>query len=139
MINSFKDENAFLSNFHPSPFRWNGLTAQTVEHAFQAWKMTKGQDMLDVLLCPSPGLAKRTARKRPMREDWDKIKVSVMYDLLKRKFEIPELKSLLLATGDQDLVEGNHWGDVYWGKVGDNGKNMLGRLLMLIREELRDA
>ena len=73
MINSFKNEYAFLSNFYPSPFRWNGVTAQTVEHAFQAWKMTKGQDMLDVLLCPSPGLAKRTARKRTMRSDWDKI------------------------------------------------------------------
>ena len=62
-----------------------------------------------------------------------------MYDLLKRKFEIPELRDLLLATGEQELIEGNHWGDVYWGKVGDKGKNMLGRLLMLIREELRDA
>lgn len=137
MINSFSGEFAFLSNFHVAPFRWNGYTVLTVEHAFQAWKATTSEDMLKVLACPSPGLSKRTARKLPLRTDWDDIKVGCMYDLLKRKFAIPEMKELLLATGDCELIEGNHWGDVYWGKVGDNGKNILGKLLMLVREELR--
>ena len=38
-----------------------------------------------------------------------------MADLLRQKFSHPDLAVLLLATGDEDLVEINTWGDTFWG------------------------
>ena len=60
-----------------------------------------------------------------------------MERILRVKFSSPDLKEKLLSTGDRYLVEGNSWGDVYWGVCGGKGINMLGKLLMQIREELR--
>lgn len=71
-----------------------------------------------------------------MRSDWEDIKLQIMEDLLVQKFAYPELKEKLLQTGDQLLVEGNYWGDTFWGV--DNkkgGLNHLGKLLMKIREQ----
>ncbi len=44
----------------------------------------------------------------------------------------------LLATGSAELIEGNDWGDDYWGRATPQGKNHLGVVLMQVREELRD-
>jgi len=58
--------------------------------------------------------------------------------MLRLKFTKHEsLKEKLLATGDEELVEGNDWNDRVWGKVDGVGENHLGRLLMKIRAELR--
>jgi predicted NAD-dependent protein-ADP-ribosyltransferase YbiA (DUF1768 family) len=62
-----------------------------------------------------------------------------MRDLLRQKFAHPELRRLLLATGDAELVEGNTWGDRFWGVCAGRGQNHLGRLLMAIRAEIRTA
>ena len=60
-----------------------------------------------------------------------------MYDVCKAKFtQNPELAEKLLATGEQELVEGNNWNDTFWGMCRGKGKNMLGNILMKIREEL---
>lgn len=59
-----------------------------------------------------------------------------MRDLLDLKFADPALAALLLATGDADLVEGNDWGDRFWGVCDGAGANMLGRLLMELRTRL---
>lgn len=62
----------------------------------------------------------------------------VMLQLLRQKFlGDEELRRKLLRTGDAMLVEGNYWGDTYWGVCFGSGKNMLGKLLMQVREELR--
>ena len=53
------------------------------------------------------------------------------------KFNIPELKQKLLETGNTELVEGNTWGDTFWGVYNVEGENILGRLLMKVREELK--
>ena len=45
----------------------------------------------------------------------------------------PDLKAKLVATGNQELVEGNTWYDTFWGKCGGVGENWLGRLLMAYR------
>lgn len=74
-------------------------------------------------------------------KNWDNIKLGVMEDVLRIKFQIPELKMLLLETGDLHIQEGNTWNDTYWGvdlKTGE-GQNNLGMLLMKIRKELSDA
>ncbi len=61
-----------------------------------------------------------------------------MREALKAKFtQNEDLKNILLETGDAILVEHTE-NDNYWGDGGDgNGKNMLGKLLMELREELR--
>lgn len=72
-----------------------------------------------------------------MREDWEEIKISVMEALLRQKFcdARTGLGRMLVDTGDQDIVEGNSWGDRFWG-VDGTGKNILGKLLMHIRDDL---
>lgn len=73
-----------------------------------------------------------------LRPDWDLIKDKVMYEVCWLKFSThPDLKEKLLATGDRELVEGNFWGDAYWGVYLGVGENKLGKTLMKIRSELR--
>ena len=134
-IDSFEGEYRFLSNFYPSRVELDGVDYPTVEHAFQAAKT-------DVLLIretirnnPSPAIAKRIGKTVPLRGDWEQVKLSVMENLLRQKFSVEPLKSKLLATTG-DLVEGNWWGDVYWGVCRGMGQNNLGKLLMKIRENI---
>ncbi|MCH7737275.1 MAG: NADAR family protein [Chloroflexi bacterium] len=60
-----------------------------------------------------------------------------MLELLRDKFRDPVLRQMLLDTGDLELVEGNNWGDRFWGRVSGVGDNHLGRLLMQVRGECR--
>ena len=62
-----------------------------------------------------------------------------MLDVVRAKFDQhPDLAQKLLATGDEELVEGNDWGDIYWGVYKGRGNNMLGKILMRVRAELRE-
>ncbi len=91
--------------------------------------------------CERPGDAKRLARlhRDQIRPDWDSVKTSVMLTVLRAKFAIPYLRNLLLKTGTAELVEDSPF-DSFWG-IGHDGKgqNMLGRLLMQIREEVNHS
>jgi len=60
-----------------------------------------------------------------------------MLHVIRAKFSDPELQDMLLATGQQELEEGNWWGDDFWGKCTKNGQNKLGIILMLVRDELQ--
>lgn len=87
----------------------------------------------------TPALAKRTARSLPLRQDWGRVKQTIMRQVLEQKFhpvKHPELVQWLLATGEAELIEGNDWGDVYWGVCRGVGKNHLGNMLMETRLEL---
>lgn len=137
MIDKFSGDHEFLSNFYPHPFYIYGLRFATVEHAFQAYKMTNAKDARLVYEQPTPGLAKRLARSLPKRDDWEQIKNRVMYECCREKFYDPHLGRLLQATCDEELVEGNTWGDHYWGVCKGVGQNHLGQILMRIRTELR--
>jgi len=136
-IDSFRGAFAFLSNFHPSEVEINGRIAPTVEHAYQASKCKYTLDHALIILAPTPGSAKKIGQKVKMREDWEDVKFKVMKELLIKKFAIPELRSRLLATGNAHLEEGNWWGDRIWGTVNGEGENHLGKLLMEVREEIR--
>ncbi|MFG6611363.1 NADAR domain-containing protein [Sulfitobacter sp. 1A12057] len=68
-----------------------------------------------------------------VREDWDDVKAGIMCQLLIQKFSNEKLYKLLLETSDKYLIEGNDWGDTYWGVCGKRGRNVLGRMLMEIR------
>jgi len=83
-----------------------------------------------------PGTAKKWGRKLPKRSDWRGIKYVIMLEILHIKFDVPELADKLMNTFPATLIEGNTWGDVYWGVCGGFGENRLGEILMSIRSEL---
>ena len=138
MINRFDGKYFFLSNFSPSPFRIDYVLFPTMEHYFQANKADNQNDYWHIAYAPTPGEAKRLGRKIQLRPDWEKIKDNVMLTGLRKKFADPELRSLLLSTGDEELIEGNYWGDTYWGVCNGVGQNKLGKLLMQVREEIKN-
>lgn len=137
----FTGPYAFLSNFHDEhAFMFDGKRWKTSEHAFQSRKTEDKRWQKLIWQADSPGKAKQLGRVCPLREDWDYVKIAEMKDVLVAKFQVPEYRKLLLATGRKTLVEGNGHGDDYWGKIrrGDKwvGENWLGRLLMLIRDDI---
>lgn len=136
MIDSFSGEHRFLSNFYPSFLSFGKLVFQTVEHGYQAAKSLNQEDWFTIANLVTPGEAKRVGQKLTLRPDWETYKLEAMQDLLRMKFNIPHLKEKLIATGNQELIEGNHWGDTYWGICQGKGQNHLGKLLMKIRSEL---
>lgn len=137
-ITLFRGEYAFLSNFQKCNVEFEGDVYPTVEHAFQAAKTFDMEERKRILSFASPVIAKRIGRKAGLRADWEDVKCDIMKELLKKKFENPELAEKLLATGDSELIEGNNHGDRFWGMVNGVGKNMLGRLLMEVRDDLRN-
>lgn len=138
-INSFEGEYGFLSNFYECSVEYNGMTFGSSEAAFQAQKCVDDEDKIKFKYLRPKG-AKRFGKTVKLRPDWDEVKVEVMRGVLKAKFtQNPELKSMLLATGDNELVEGNRWGDRFWGVCKGTGQNNLGKLLMELRDDLRDA
>ena len=143
-INSFNGEFEFLSNFYPSPIIVAGELFPTVEHCFQAFKAEHKEDFISIQTAATPGLAKRIGRSVKMRPDWENIKIDVMHSALRKKFEIPELREKLLATGDAPIIEGNWWHDNTWGDCKCDkcsiklGHNLLGKLLMNLRTEIRE-
>ncbi len=136
VIDRFKGEHRFLSNFLGGPVSYDGETYETVEHAYQAAKTTDLVVRKAIQECATPGRAKRLGQKSSLRPDWEDVKEGVMFGLLRIKFQIPEFRDKLLDTGSTPLIEGNTWGDVYWGVCRGEGENRLGKLLMRIREEL---
>lgn len=137
MIREFSGDYRFLSNFYSSPLTYEGSYYPTVEHAFQAKKATNEKDRAAVASAQTAGKAKRLGREIAIRDDWDSIKIRVMTDLVRIKFSIPELREKLLHTGDNVLIEGNTWGDCFWGVCNDVGFNNLGIILMKVREQIR--
>lgn len=134
-ITRFDGEYRFLSNFYPSPIVILGFDYPTVEHAYQSWKAKNLVDWKYVALSETPAVAKRRGREIDCREDWDRIKIEVMEFCLRKKFEDPVMLEMLVSTFPVDLVEGNWWGDTFWGVCNGKGENHLGKLLMKIRLE----
>lgn len=118
-------EHNFLSNFFYYDF------GVTTEHLYQAAKTSDPEWAAKIINAPSPKIAKQLGRRAPMRPQWDDERIPVMRALLGVKFAYPNLLSeKLLATGDATLIEGNWWGDTFWGQCKGKGENWLGKLLM---------
>ena len=138
-IDSFRDEHDYLSNFYSCPVEYDGLTYQNTEAAFQAAKCVDRNER-EKFVSLSPGQAKKLGRKVDLREDWETVKIDVMRDVLKSKFSLnSELREKLIATGDVELIEGNHWNDRFWGVCRGKGQNHLGKLLMELRKILKKS
>jgi ribA/ribD-fused uncharacterized protein len=138
MISEFKGEYRFLSNFWPCQIYYEGMVYQSVEHAYQAAKTTNVYVRRQIADMPKPSMAKRLGKTIPLRDDWENVKFHVMLSLVYYKFAFnKELREKLLATGTEELQEGNTWGDTFWGVCNGVGENKLGKILMLVRGALR--
>ena len=136
-INLFRGKYYFLSNFYPCKIIMDHIEFDSVEHTFQASKQLDFQYKINIFHAETPGQAKILGRKAVLRSDWESIKLDIMYQLVRQKFLHPELKEKLLSTGNELLVEGNYWGDTFWGVCNGVGQNNLGRILMRVRSELK--
>ncbi len=138
-ITSFTGSYRFLSNFYPCSVTLDGVEYKSVEHAYQAAK-SLDPEVRKKFLNPGrrggAGAAKHMGRHVVLRPDWEEVKLSVMFDLLRKKFASGDLRRALLSTDDAELVEGNDWGDQEWGVCWGKGENKLGKLLMQVRAEL---
>lgn len=128
-----------FSNFSRYHVFLDGKTWPTSEHYFQAQKFLDEALREKIRLAKTPRIAANMGRDRsnPLRRDWESVKDDVMRKVVRAKFtQHEELKKLLLETGDAVIVE-HTANDSYWGDGGDgSGKNMLGRILMQVRDEL---
>jgi len=113
----------------------------TSEHYFQAQKFAAQRDQEEIRNASTPVLAARLGRdrKRKLRRDWEIVKVGVMREAVEAKFrQHPEFRVLLLETRDTQLIEHTD-NDAFWGDGGDgSGRNELGRILMAVRQRLRE-
>jgi ribA/ribD-fused uncharacterized protein len=130
----FRGKYSFLSNFYNSPIVYKDKVYSTAEHLFQCCKTESEKEREWIRTAHSPAEAKGRGRKVSLRNDWNKIKVNAMRGVLKLKFKQNKdlLKRLMEIEGE--IVEDNEWNDKYWGKCNGVGKNVLGKLLMEIRD-----
>lgn len=139
-ISDFSGKNHFLSNFHPSFVEMDGATYPTVEHAYQAAKTMDPEEREIIRTATTPGMAKKLGRHVNQRPGWisEGIRDRTMAELVWKKFSShPHLAAKLIDTGDAIIEEGNTWGDTYWGVCRGQGDNMLGEILMEVRQHLR--
>ena len=142
LIDAFRGDHAFLSNFYEHPVEVEGAVYPTAEHAFQAMKTLDPAERETVRAAATPAAAKRLGKKVTLRPDWDTYRFDVMERVLRAKFGDAELGRRLAETGDRYLVEGNTWRDTTWGAVRGRdgawrGQNHLGKTLMRVRESSR--
>lgn len=134
----FLGDTSPFSNFYKAQISIDSLTYDTVEHYYQSQKAIDEADKIKVATADSPKMAKYYGNRVKCRSDWDKRRLIVMYKALEAKFtQHPGLAKYLLNTGDAILMEVNRR-DEFWG-VGKNykGKNMMGKMLMKLRDELK--
>ena len=135
VIDSFRGDFRFLSNFYPAQVHYAGLTYPTVENAYQAAK-TLNEEIRAEFVNMTPSEAKKFGKILDVSDDWEDRKLEVMAQLLRQKFSSPDLSELLKLTSGYELVEGNTWGDTFWGVCNGKGRNHLGKLLMDTRDWL---
>ena len=135
-----------LSNFSAFRLVWKGHKFDTAEAAYH-WEKFRGRGSIEaknaaflVQHSRSAHEAFQTAREMRhfCRPDWDDVRVGIMRDILREKADQHEyVRRKLLATGDRELIE-DSWRDDFWGWGPDrDGQNVLGKLWMEIRSELR--
>jgi ribA/ribD-fused uncharacterized protein len=140
------DEYGFMSNFYrKSPFTVGVFKWKTSEHYYQAHKAVEHDDFMRIYKAETPGEAAEIGRSIKCREDWQDVKYDFMMEAIRHKFaQNPKYMVRLLETGDKPIVEwteGTVLADSEWGnakdKDGNPGKNLLGKALMQLREELK--
>ncbi|MGM3309245.1 NADAR family protein [Anabaena sp. WFMT] len=135
-----RDQYGCFSNFSSHGFILDDLYWFTSEHYFQAQKFIGTPHLEQIRLVKTPKDAAKMGRERtrPLRSDWEQVKDDIMRKALLCKFSThTDIRDILLATGNEELVE-NSPIDYYWGCGSDgSGKNMLGIILMEVRETIQ--
>lgn len=138
IIDGFFGPYRYLSNFWYADVDLYGVIYPTVEHAYQSAKSEDPAYKKAIIEAKTPREAKDLGKKAVLRPDWEAVKVDFMRYLVWNKFSTNEdLKKRLLSTNNVPLVEGNTWGDTFWGVCNGVGHNWLGHLLMETRTKLR--
>lgn len=138
----FINEYSFLSNMYPCQIRYGGETFPCVETAFQYMKccdsndkkrFRKNGDWVDGFT------ARKLGRQVKLIKDWNSARLVIMYELLEEKFYNNEkLRKALKDTGDLYIEEENNWNDTFWGVCNGVGQNLLGKMIMEIRQNIID-
>lgn len=138
VVKEFRGEYRFLSNYDTTPFEWRNHQFPSAEHAFAFAKTFCAENdeavywQAHILKAKSPGEAKKYGRQVQIDvAEWDANKVQWMREIVHAKFKTGEgLAGQLINTGAMMLVEGNDWGDTFWGRCNGKGFNTLGVVLM---------
>lgn len=149
-IAQFEGDYRFLSNsymigFGMSPrgrgMWWRGFLVPTAEHAYQLSKAATLEEAKEIANSLAPMEARRRGRGVELVAGWEHMKLQVMTNVLRIKFQNKQCREKLIATGDSHLEGGNTWGDQIWGvsPVGGEGMNLLGHCLMMVRSEIRSG
>lgn len=133
-IFGFFGEYRFLSNFCLCPVMFDGVKYPSSENAFMAAKTLDLEERIQFQTIP-PNEAKTLGRKIKLRPDWEEVKFDIMGSIVFDKFyRNKTIRQKLIQTGNAKLTEANHWNDVVWGTdVEGEGRNALGRILMIVR------
>lgn len=136
---------SFLDNSYEASFVWRGNTYKTVEHAYQAAKTLHPILRKKIMDAATVAEAKSLGEIAPRRGDWEEIKLDRMKEIVRAKFFGNfDLAMQLLQTGNEEIIMDNFDCDNYWGRCAcgkcdsKNAKNHLGRILMEIREEIKE-
>lgn len=139
-IAGFYGPYRYLSNFWECKVPYEGVDYITSEHAFQAAKTLDPAERHRVACKLTPRDAKFAGQNVTLRHDWEKVKLQVMEDVVRAKFDAnPDLKRALTDTGDAVLIEANTHGDRYWGQVDGVGESHLGKILMKVRQDYQQS
>jgi ribA/ribD-fused uncharacterized protein len=138
IVSSFRGQHEFLSNFYmPAPLFYDGDFYPSAEHAYQAAKCSDKWMRERIRKVSTPGKARHLGKMVQIVEGWDHKRLQVMYDVVFHKFSVnPYLQKRLLELSEYDLIEGNNWGDTFWGVYNGEGENNLGKILMRVRDEV---
>jgi ribA/ribD-fused uncharacterized protein len=144
-----RENFGFLSHFHPAAVELDGFVWPSAEHAYQSHKSLNRDYVRAIREAGSPGKAKRLAsypasrswfaqHDAKPRPDWNDVKADIMRRVDLAKFsQNDDLRQLLLATGDAELVE-DSTSESFWGIGQDgSGPNWAGQILMEVRDQLR--
>lgn len=159
MIHTFRKEHGFLSNMADAEIDYEGVRFPSTENAYM-WEKCRDCKVTQEIIhgeqgfiveipwleyCQTypPNEVKKKSREVTLREDWNDVKLKIMYNILVLKFTQEPFKTKLLATGTENIVEGNYWQDTFWGvdlkETPNVGENWLGRLIMDIRTKLKNG
>ncbi len=121
-----RDKYGCFSNFSRHGFELDGVYWPTSAHYFQGQKFVGTPHADQIRLAKTPKDAAKMGRDRqcPLRSDWEKVKDSIMEKAVLKKFSThADMKEILIATGDEEIVENSPL-DYYWECGADgSGKN----------------
>lgn len=140
-IKGFTGQYRFLSNFYDCSYTDGRHTFFCSEQGYMFEKSQDPKYRALILKCTSASECKKRGRNAKLLRNWDeRLRYVAMLKHLRLKFAVPEMRELLLATGNRYLEETNYHYDVHWGVSAQSGEgqNHLGRLLMCVREEIRN-